>query len=222
MHKLLPLLIVGAIVVITVSVVSNGLKSQNLVGEAVLGRNTEIGKKYLGNSIEKLQQVEAKVKTKEEKAKVESVLQDTVEADMDIDTHIASMEARPSVVKFIMGPDYKNAGQVRSTIVHLENDIKKLDKVEEKTGTGSGTVSDTKVTLQSELTAIETKLSDNLQGFSLFGWLSKLLSGFVPTPTATPVPSLTPDASASASPVATLLPSSSPSATPTLLPTASP
>jgi len=230
MHKILPILVILGVLIVAVPFF-NGFKSKNITEGSVEGAKTELqGKsntqnKYLEKSIEKLQEVEVKTKNEEEKNRIKEVLQETVKTEENIDTHISSMEARPSYVKFIMGPDYKNAGQVRSEIVHLRNDISKLDRIQEKTGaTDSGTLAETKNTLSAELEAIETKLYNSLQGFSLFGWLSKLLTGF--TPAATPTPSFSPSPSLvpSVTPEATSTPitTSSPTIQPTVVPTPTP
>lgn len=221
----IPLIIVG---IIANNLLSNGFQKSNT--GLVQGKKTEVtagttgnSNKYLGNSIKKLQEVETKTKNKEIKTQVSEVIEEEDQSDEEITMSIASMEARPSFVKFIMGPDYKNAGQVRSEIVHLRNQISKLDRVQDKAGASeSGTIGETITTLQAELTAIETKLYENLQGFSLFGWLSRLLSGF--TPALSPVPSVTPEASPSGSPAATLEPTSIPveTSTPTPVPSVTP
>jgi len=212
----IPLVILGVIVS---NVFTNGFKGS--VTGSVQGKKTEAAtgntNKYLENSIKKLQVVEAKTKNKEIRNEISEVIEEEEKSDFEISTSIATMEARPSIVKFIMGPDYKNAGQVRSEIVRLRNQVSKLNRIQEKAGaTESGTISETIMTLQAELTAIETKLYNSLQGFSLLGWLNRLLTGFTPAPVVTPSPSASPEASESASP--TPIESSTPSAVPSATP----
>ena len=219
-------LLIFAIPLAIVGIVANNLLSNNAQGTAgsVQGKKTEVaaaapGKsnRYLGNSIMKLQEVETKTRNKEIKSQVLEVIEEEEQSDFEISTSIATMEARPSIVKFIMGPDYKNAGLVRSEIVHLRNQISKLNRIQDRAGaTESGTFAETVTTLQAELTAIETKLYESLQGFSLLGWLNRLLTGFTLAPEATTSPSASPEASESASPtpIESGTPSAVPSATP--------
>lgn len=163
----------------------------NVLGKETEDSHSENDNEFLGQSLEKLQEAGTKVKNKEAKTEVEDAIEETQQAETEIEDSIATMEARPSIVKFIMGPDYKNAGQVRSEIVRLRNQIAKLTRTQEKLGaTESATISESISTLQSELTAIETRLYENLQGISLLGWLGKLLTGF--SPQATPIPTATP------------------------------
>lgn len=236
MHKLLPLLIIVAIFVIAVPSLKNGSQFSEDSTGAVQGRKTEAGsngndngngRKFFSTSIEKLEKVGATTRNNEVKSELNNIIEEQTNSGLNIETSIASMEARPKIIKFVMGPDYKNAGQVRSEVVHLQNQIRKLDKIEEKVGASeSGSIAETKITLQTELAAIETRLYEGLQGFSLFGWLSRLLSGFIPTPspTTSPVASFTPEASASATPFESATPSATPevSETPTALPSATP
>ena len=218
----IPLAIFG---IIAGNLLSNS--PQGIDKGSVQGKKTQVAtgnsNKYLGNSINKLQQVEEKTKNKEIKNQVSEIIEEEVQSDLEITTSIATMEARPSYVKFIMGPDYKNAGQVRSEIVHLRNQISKLGRVQEKAGASeSGTIAETITTLQAELTTIETTLYNNLQGFSLFGWLSKLLSGFTLTLSPSSLPS--PEATSSGSPIPSVEPTATPveSGTPSAVPSATP
>jgi uncharacterized protein YoxC len=217
------LLVAISLVILGITVpkvlVNNKLQRNNNTA-SVQGKKTQLdvgnsgnSNKYLGNSINKLQQVQEKSRNKEIKSQVSEVIEEEEQSDEDIGNSIKSMEGRPSYLKFIMGPDYKNAGQVRSEIVHLRNQISKLDRIQDRAGaTESGTIADTIDTLQAELVAIETKLYENLQGFSLLGWLSKLLTGFS-LPSVSPSPSGTPVITPTESPIPTLEPSPTPEPT---------
>lgn len=214
---LLPIIITVTLIIlgITLSSLLNN-SHKNIDTTSVKGRNVqvkegannsktpkpEVNNKYLENSIKKLEKIESRIQNKEIKTQITEVIEEEEQADENIDTSIASMEARPGLLKIIMGGDYKNAGQVRSEIVHLRNQISKLNRIQNKISPQEGTsIGETIKILQDELLAIETKLMENLEGFSLFGWLNKFLTGFTlpvasPTPmaspTPTPEPSVTP------------------------------
>jgi len=90
---------------------------------------------------------------------------------------LQQMDKRNQAVKFLLGPDYKNAGQVRSDVVGLRNDIRQLEQIKQKalpadTADIQGAIDE----LQVETSGIETQLEEQLSGFSLFGWLAKLLA----------------------------------------------
>jgi len=92
-------------------------------------------------------------------------------------TALNQMSQRSGMVKFFIGPDYKNAGQVRSDVVGLRNDIKKLEQIKEGySPNDAGDIQGAIDELQVEANELENKLAEELSGFSLFGWLSKLLA----------------------------------------------
>lgn len=177
-------------------------------------QKSEIDKKYLDTSIKKLEKIESKTANKEIKKQITEIIGEEEQADESIKTSVASMEARPSYIKIIMGGDYKNAGQVRSEIVHLRNQISKLNRIQDKASPQiSPDITEATATLQNELLTIETKLMENLQGFSLLGWLNKLLTGFtLPTPSPSP----------SGSPTGSIVPTSEPTVTPSGFPLSTP
>jgi len=92
-------------------------------------------------------------------------------------TALSQMNQRSNMVKFFIGPDYKNAGQVRSDVVGLRNDIKKLEQIKEGySPEDAGDIQGAIDELQVEANELENQLTEELSGFSLFGWLSKLLA----------------------------------------------
>lgn len=92
-------------------------------------------------------------------------------------TALQQMDKRNQAVKFLLGPDYKNAGQVRSDVVGLRNDIRKLEQIKEKsTPTDVEDIQTAIEELQTEADGLEAQLEERLTGFSLFGWLAKLLA----------------------------------------------
>lgn len=237
---LLPaLIIVATLMVLVVTVPSLLNNSQTDINtSSVKGKNVQVNEgdnnsktpkpeannKYLENSIKKLEKIESRIQNKEIKTQITQVIEEEEQADENIDTSIASMEARPGYLKVIMGGDYKNAGQVRSEIVHLRNQISKLNRIQDKVSPQEDTsIGETIKILQDELLVIDTKLMENLEGFSLFGWLNKLLAGFT-LPVASPSPSGTPTITPIASPTPTTEPTTTPteSSSPTPEPSATP
>ncbi len=92
-------------------------------------------------------------------------------------TALQQMDKRNQAVKFLLGPDYKNAGQVRSDVVGLRNDIRQLEQIKDKSLPVDATdIQGAIDELQTEADGLETQLEEQLSGFSLFGWLAKLLA----------------------------------------------
>ncbi len=208
----LPLVVVGIIATNFFSNIQSTGSVQGKKTEASTG-NSAKDNQYLNGSIHKLENVTKTTKNKEVKAQLNQIINEEEQSDATIAASIKNMEGRPGYLKFVIGEDYKNAGQVRSEVVHLRNQIAKLERVQEKAGASdSGAIAASIATFQAELNSIENYLYEKLQGFSLFGWLSKLLTGFTPTAIATP--SASPEASPSGTPVATVAPTIEPTATP--------
>lgn len=138
-----------------VEAVSKGMKAatQNLNRVVERNNNPEVG-----------EQVRAMVQTHEQiQARTKTAFQ--------------QMDQRNRAVKFMIGPDYKNAGQVRSDVVGLRNDIKKLEQIKEDAlPTDAGDVQGAIDELRVEADDLEAQLTERLSRFSLFGWLAKLFS----------------------------------------------
>ncbi len=97
---------------------------------------------------------------------------------------IEEVETRGKVKTFLFGTDYKNLGQLRSSLVHNRNEIRKLTKtlalvltVEEKAA-----IEAQLLTLTQERERIKTVITDNETSFSLFGWVSRFLTNYEETP----------------------------------------
>lgn len=151
----------------------------------------------------KLDELEGKVRNPQAKAALEVATQVAEQSEATVESSLTEMSGRPGFLRFIIGPDYKNAGMVRSEIVRMRNEIAKLTRTREKVSAADQAAIDESISaLETDLTAIENRLNQALTGVSLFGWLSKLLTGFAtPTPTATPTATPTPVVSPTASPV---------------------
>ena len=181
---------------------------------------TQIKAKYLDQTIQKIEVVKPKVKTPQVKEELEQIQAEQIESDKTIDSSLNKINTRSGLAKLVIGPDYKNAGAVRSEIVHLQNQVRQLTRLESKASTSEKTaIQESISSLNEELLAVETRLNESLKGFSLFGWLSKLLTGFV-SPVSTPeiTPTVTPDLSVTPS----VVPTAEPTIVPTLTPTTTP
>jgi len=107
---------------------------------------------------------------------VESV-EETVEA-------IDEVENEPKWKTILLGGDYKNLGQLRSTIARNTNTIRKLTSTAEKITTegGDATIQDSLIQLNVERDKIIAFIKASESRFSLLGWASKLLAGYTSTP----------------------------------------
>lgn len=137
----------------------------------------QAGNKGMETAIQNLNRVAERNNNPEVGEQVRSMVQNHEKVQIRTETALQTMSQRNKAVKFLLGPDYKNAGQVRSDVVGLRNDIKKLEQIKEDSlPADAGDVQGAIDELQVEADSLETQLEEQLSGFSLFGWLSKLLA----------------------------------------------
>lgn len=126
------------------------------------------------NSIQADIKNKVKKQIEEVAAEQESFQEKTVAA-------IEEVENDGNFKKFILGPDYKNLGQLRSELVHNRNQIRKLiQAIETLKINGEDTVSlELQLqTLTQERERIKSIITTNQEGFSLFGWVGRFLSNY--------------------------------------------
>jgi len=93
---------------------------------------------------------------------------------------LEEVATRPAWKSFLLGPDYKNLGQIRSNLVKTENQIKNIEKAMEKNmGEEESAALRARLgELEEERLTIFNYIDERDDGFSLFGWLAKLVSGY--------------------------------------------
>lgn len=109
---------------------------------------------------------------------IRTIAQSQNDNDQEIETKIKIVKNRGRLLKFFFGPDYKNLNSVEDRLNYQEQQLAELRQL-------SGQVTDekdaVKVTEQVKaIEAVNAELRDQIKneskGFSLFGWLNKLLS----------------------------------------------
>ncbi len=97
---------------------------------------------------------------------------------------IEQVEKRGKIKTFLIGTDYKNLGQLRSSLVHNRNEIRKLTQslAQAQTDEEKALIEAQLLTLTQERERIKTVITTNESSFSLFGWVSRFLSNYEQTP----------------------------------------
>ena len=140
-------------------------------------QQTETENRGIETAAQNLNRVAERNNNPEIGEQVRSMVQTHERVQTRTKTALHQMSQRNKAVKFLLGPDYKNAGQVRSDVVSLRNDIKKLEQIKEDSlPVDAGDVQGAIDELQVEANDLETQLTEQLSGFSLFGWLAKLVT----------------------------------------------
>jgi hypothetical protein len=116
--------------------------------------------------------------SKENQDQIQNTLQVQSQVQQRVQNALKNIEQRPAYLRFLIGPDYKNVGQVRSEIVRLDAQVRQLTQLRDSLTNQDDINSVQSVIddLDSQSTQIQNTLQQQTQGFSLFGWLAKLLS----------------------------------------------
>ena len=150
-------------------------------GQAIAraGQQTTAGNRGIETATESLNRITQRNNDPEACEEIRSMVQVHEQVQARTETALQQMSQRNQAVKLLIGPDYKNAGQVRSDVVGLRNDIRQLTRIQEDSSTeDAGDVQGAIDELQTEADELETRLAEELSGFSLFGWLSRLLANY--------------------------------------------
>lgn len=95
-------------------------------------------------------------------------------------TALSNMQSRSGLMKFVFGPSYQNAGKIKAQAAQLRADAGELAGLKEELTllTDQEEVQGAIDSLEEEAGILESELEQELEGFSLFGWLSRILSGY--------------------------------------------
>jgi len=172
MKKIITVYVITLLILIMPSFVLAQGNQQGQGGQqqAVVGGGIE-------TATQNLNRVTERINNPEIGEQIRSMVQNHEKVQTRTKTALQQMSQRNQALKFMIGPDYKNAGQVRSDVVGLRNDIEKLEQIkEESLPVDAGDIQGAIDELQVEADELETQLAERLSGFSLFGWLARLFT----------------------------------------------
>jgi len=130
-----------------------------------------------GTGVQNLNRVAERINNPEIGEQIRSMAQNHEKVQTRTKTALHQMSQKNQALKLLVGPDYKNAGQVRSDVVGLRNDVKRLEKIKEGSlPEDAEAIQDAINEVQLEAGDLEAQLTEELSGFSLFGWLAKMLA----------------------------------------------
>lgn len=115
---------------------------------------------------------------------LEKVAEEIDESSDETAIAINEVEKTNKFKKLLVGSDYKNLGQLRSSLVRNRNQIRNLTRLAENVTDESekAAIEEQLTVLMQERERIKTVVSDNESGFSILGWVFKFLSGYDNTP----------------------------------------
>lgn len=135
--------------------------------------------KRFENQIKKLERIQERINNPEIGNQIQQMTEEQNQIQERAEIAIEKIEGRPAYLRFLIGPDYRNAGELRSHIVQIRNQIRQLEQLQEKvTDQESDDIQEVIDGLNEEADSLEQDLSLKLEGFSLFGWLARLFAGY--------------------------------------------
>jgi hypothetical protein len=153
----------------------------NLDGTAGNGQGSGGGTRQgIEVAIQSLERVSVRESNPEIGEQIRTMTESHEQIQNKVMTALSSMKARSGFMKFVFGPNYKNAGEIKAQATQLRNDAVSLTSLREELTlvADQEEVQGAIDSLEEEADALEGELDQELQGFSLFGWLSRILSGY--------------------------------------------
>ena len=158
-------------------------KADKVMGES----NAQIHKEKSEEVSKKLKEAateEEAVGNAEVSDQIETVAAEQEQTQVEVTAAIEEVEGRGKIKTFLIGTDYKNLGQLRSNLVQNRNEIRKLTKTLSQTQTpeSAALIQAQLMTMTQERERIKSVITANEEGFSLFGWVAKFLTGYEAAP----------------------------------------
>ena len=153
----------------------------NLDGTAGNGQGSGGG---IGQGIEDATQSLTRVSERTSNPEVGEQIRVMTESHVQVQTKaktaLANMQARSKALKFFFGASYKNAGELKAQAAQLRSDAGELASLRDELTSAADQeeVQGAIDSLEEEADAMESELDQELEGFSLFGWLNRILSGY--------------------------------------------
>ena len=153
----------------------------NLDGTAGNGQGSGGG---IGQGIEDATQSLTRVSERTNNPEVGEQIRVMTESHVQVQTKaktaLSNMQARSKALKFFFGASYQNAGEIKAQAAQLRSDAGELANLKDEltSTTDQEEVQGAMDSLEEEAVALEAQLEQELEGFSLFGWLNRILSGY--------------------------------------------
>jgi hypothetical protein len=145
--------------------------------------NAQIHKEKTKNVVKNLEQVATEEKSAgnaEFSKKINQAIQEQEQTQEQTANAIEQVENRGKIKTFLIGTDYKNLGQLRSSLVHNRNEIRQLTQALTlaQTEESKAQIQAQLTTLTQERERIKAVITANEDSFSLFGWVVRFLDNY--------------------------------------------
>ncbi len=115
--------------------------------------------------------------------KLESIAQQQEQTVEEAADSIEEIEKRGGFKRFLAGSDYKNLGQLRSSLVHNRNQIRQLTQTMQQISDpeNQAVIAEQIESLMQERERMRVVIEENEEGFSLLGWAFRFMNDYEET-----------------------------------------
>lgn len=127
-----------------------------------------------------LKKVASKIQSNRIAEELEEIADDIDENSEDVSYAIDEVETRNKWKKMLIGSDYKNLGQLRSSIVRNKNQIRQLTQIMEglELEEDKALIQEQIQALNQEQERLRSVIIENEGGFSVLGWAFRFMYGY--------------------------------------------
>jgi hypothetical protein len=154
-----------------------GAALQDGTGEQGSGDGIGLG---IEGAAQRLSRVSERLNNPEIGEQIRVMTESHVQVQTKAKTALSNMQSRSKTLRFFFGASYKNAGEIKAQAAQLRADAEELASLRDSltSVTDQEEVQGAMDSLEEEAVVLENELEQELEGFSLFGWLNRILSGY--------------------------------------------
>lgn len=134
----------------------------------------------VANAVQALIQSSYQIKNEGLGSQIRTIAQTQTQNMDKINESIEKGEARSSIAKFIIGPNYSEMKEARKLLQQNEVQVQQLEQLlsQAKNESEYQNLQTQIQILQAEDTALQERIIELGKGFSLFGWFNKIITGY--------------------------------------------
>lgn len=124
-----------------------------------------------------------RISNPDEGNQIQSMIENQERIKNTVEANLSEIEERPAVTKFFFGPDYRSAKEIDIQVEALKTQLMQMTQLRERLQENLDredlvAVDSAKSDLEESIAMLQQELEEKLKGFSLFGWLNKILIGY--------------------------------------------
>lgn len=154
-----------------------GAALQNGTEEQGSGESISLG---IEDATQRLNKVSERLNNPEIGEQIRVITESHLQIQTKAKTALFNMQVRFKTLKFFFGASYKNAREIKAQVAQLRANAEELAILKNSLTSVADQeeIQGAIDSLEVEAIVLENELEQELEGFSLFGWLNRILSGY--------------------------------------------